>query len=333
MRARIAGLLLRYLLLALAVVLLNFFIPRLLPGDPLSATSGTGMDAAVPLSATARAQLRDYYHLDRPLRQQFTAYLGDLASGDLGWSIARAAPVSHLIGQRLPWTLGLLLTALLLTTLLGTAAGIVAGWWPGGRRDRLLVSFAGALAAIPEFLAAIGLLILFAIWLRWFPLHGGRAVFSEQTGAPLDLLRQALDIGWHLTLPAAALVITGASGFLLLARDTTADLHQAPWLTVARAKGLGEGRIALRHLLPNALLPLLTYFGLRLGGLLGGALVIERVFGIPGLGLLAFDAIRARDYPVLQAVFLVASLGVLVVNLGVEFLYLHLHRSGGWQHD
>jgi peptide/nickel transport system permease protein len=120
-----------------------------------------------------------------------------------------------------------------------------------------------------------------------------------------------------------ALAIAGAAGFLLFARDATRGMHDGAWLSLARAKGLSERQVAVRHLLPNVALPLLTFFGLRLGAIFGGALVIERVFNIPGLGQLAFQAVQARDYPVLQAVFLLSGLGVLLVNLCLDLISLH----------
>lgn len=332
MRAEVLRLLARYLLLAVAVILLNFFIPRLLPGDPLDFSAGEGMDSAVPLTSAAREQLRTYYNLDQPMSIQLLSYLGGLIHGDLGWSIAHSAPVHTLILDRLLWTLGLLLAALLISAVAGAAFGLAAGWFPGKVRDRLLVAMSSSLAAVPEFLVAIGLLLVFAIGFGWFPLLGGRTVFAGDNGQPPGLIWQILDIGWHLTLPAAALVLTGVAGFLLLARDATIGIHRELWLTVARSKGLRERRIALRHALPNVLLPLLTFFGLQLGNVLGGALVVERVFIVPGLGMLAFEAIRARDYPVLQAVFLLSSLSVLFANLLVEFAYLHLERKRGFGH-
>ncbi len=321
----IIRLLVRYLILAVLVVLLNFFIPRLLPGDPLRSGGGEGLDAAVPLSTAATAQLRAYYHLDEPLVRQLALYVGDLAQGDLGRSIARPAGVSDLILDRLPWTLALLLGSLLISAVGGTLVGIVAGWLPGQLRDRLLVFVASALVAIPEFLLAIGLLLVFAVGLGWFPLFGGQTIFAGDVG----FLRSTLDVAWHLTLPATALVLAGISAFVLLARDATVGLRHEPWLTVARAKGLRERQIAWRHALPHITLPLLTFFGLRLGAVLGGALVVERVFSVPGLGLLAYEAIRGRDYPVLQALFLLASLGVLGANLFVELVYLRLDRRRG----
>lgn len=319
----------RYLLLAGGAVLLNFLLPRLLPGDPLRFGAGEGTDAVVPLSGVTREQLRAYYHLDQPFGRQLVSYLGGLGRGDLGVSIARPAPVRDLIVDRLPWTLGLLLGALLLSALLGTAAGIVAGWRPGRPRDRLLVSAAAALAALPEFLLAIALILVFAVGLGWFPLFGGETVLALRGEGVGGFVRRAVDIAWHLALPVATLVAAGGAAFGLLARDLTVGLRHEPWLTVARAKGLPEHRVATRHALPNIALPLLAFAGLRLGGVFGGALVVERMFGLPGVGSLGYDAIRARDYPVLQALFLLSSLGVLAANLLVDLVSLRLEAERG----
>jgi len=318
---RLVQLVARYSLLAIAVVLLNFLLPRLLPGDPLDFSAEGEKQAGVPLTGAAKEQLRGYYHLDEPLVSQLRAYLGDLAHGDLGWSIASPASVRTLITSRLPWTLGLVLTAIGISAMVGTALGMMAGWFPARMRDGILLGTTVALAAIPEFLIAIGLLLLFAIKLRWFPLLGGRTPFAEYGGGAAGLGRQTLDIARHLTLPAIALVIANGAGFFLIARDATVTVHREAWLTLARAKGLREWQVALRHALPNIAPPLATFFALRLGGILGGALVVERVFGVPGLGSLAYQSIAARDYPVLQALFLLASLAVLAANFAVELLY------------
>lgn len=328
MRGEVLRLAVRYALLAVAVVLLNFFLPRLLPGDPLSFASGEGLDLAVPLSAAAREQLRAYYHLDQSTAGQLLAYLGDLAHGDLGWSISRPAPVAELILARLPWTLALLVTALAISAVAGTALGFVAGWRQGSATGGALLSAAAVLAAVPEFLTAIALLLIFSVGLGWFPLTGARSSFAEYSGQAVTL-RRVLDVVWHLSLPAATLVLSGAAGFMLIARDAAAGLRGEPWLLVARAKGLTERRVALHHALPNAAMPLLAFLGLRVGAVLGGALVVERVFNVPGVGLLAYQAVQARDYPVLQSVFLLSSLGVLAANLGVDLAYLRLRSRRG----
>lgn len=318
----------RYLVLMLGVVLINFWLPRMLPGDPLDFSSGEDLEAAVPLTASARAQLAAYYHLDDPTLTQLRSYLVDLFAGDLGLSISRSVPVADLILARLPWTLALLLVSLVFSAGMGTMVGMVAGWTPGKPRDRLLVSISGMLAAIPEFLIAMCLLLAGAVWLKWFPLYGGETVFTETGRGASDSIRQALDIAWHLTLPAATLAVAGVSSFILVTRDATAGLQNEPWLIAARAKGLNERQIALRHALPNMAPPLITFFGLRLGGVLSGAIAVERVFSVPGLGLLGFQAIGARDYPVLQALFLLSGIGVLFVAFMVELTYLSIGSAG-----
>lgn len=320
-------LLIRYLLLVVCVVLVNFFLPRLLPGNPLDFSSGEGLDAAAPLTSEARANLSAYYHVDEPLLTQFSMYLDDLGSGDLGTSISRPMPVANLIRDRLPWTLALLMFSLFVSAGVGTAAGMVAGWIPGAKRDRWLISASALFAAVPEFLIAIILLLGGAVWLGWFPLFGGETAFASYSGGINGSVDRLLDIVWHLTLPAITLVLAGTSAFMLVSRDATAGVQHASWLTAARGKGLSEPYIAVRHALPVLAPPLLTYFGLRLGGVLSGALVVERVFNVPGLGLLGFEAIGSRDYPVLQALFLLSGLGVLAATLMIEICYLYLNAA------
>ncbi len=303
-------LLLRYASVGVAVVLLNFLLPRLLPGDPLDAATPDDGTAVSTLTGDARARLRATYHLDQPLSAQLTAYLGDLARGDLGWSISRAAPVAQLAAERLPWTLFLVLTALVLSSALGSALGLVSAW-QAGRGDGWLTTASTLLTALPEFLVAMTLLLVLSVGLHWFPLQGGRSTFGD--AGPLDVL-------WHLTLPVLTLVLATSAGFMLLARGAVLGVRNEPYLMAARGKGLSESAVAVRHAVPNALLPVVSLFAVRLGHVLGGALVVERVFGVPGLGLLAFEAIRARDYPVLQAVFLLASLGTLCAMLGLEIV-------------
>lgn len=316
--ARLLG---RYVLLAAAVVLLNFALPRLLPGDPLDLDAPDGTNpASATLTADARARLRATYRLDQPAPGQIAGYLGDLARGDLGWSISKVVPVRDAIADRLPWTLGLVLTSVVVAAAAGTSLGLLAAW-RGGGTDRLVVTGATTLAAVPEFLLAMGLLLLFGYGAGWFPLSGGRARFAPEPGGLLAAVAPVADVAWHLALPVLTLAFASTAGFVLLARGAMRTVLREPYLATARAKGLSETDVALRHALPNALAPVLTFFGVRVGQVLGGAIVVERVFGLPGLGLLAFEAVRARDYPVLQAVFLLGSLGVLLASLVVELAY------------
>ena len=213
-----------------------------------------------------------------------------------------------MIGERLPWTLGLVLVALAVAASLGVLLGLVAGWL-GGSMDRLVTTLSVTLAALPEFLVAMGLLLGLSVWAGWFPLYGARSSFG--TGDPFDA-------AWHLTLPALTLVLSTTAGFVIVTRGGVRAVQSEPYINVARGKGLSERRIALIHALPNATAPLLSLLGVRVGQTLGGAIVVERVFGIPGLGLLAFEALRARDYPVLQAIFLFASVGMLAASFLAE---------------
>jgi peptide/nickel transport system permease protein len=312
---------LRYVLLAAAVVVLNFALPRFLPGDPLdSAASGGLGGSAGALTAQQRNELRKTYRLDQPLANQFAAYVGDLARGDLGWSISRAAPVAQLVGERLPWTLALVLTSVVIAALAGSALGLLAAW-RGGRWDQALTALCSSVAALPEFLVGMLLLITLAVGLGWFPLQGGQTPFAPATQNWWETAGDKLN---HLALPAATLVVANLAAFVLLSRGAVRGVVGEPYLVTARAKGVVEWRVAVQHAAPNALLPVLTLFGMRLGQVLGGAIVVERVFGVPGLGLFAFQAIQARDYPVLQAVFLLASLGILMANLVVELTYRRL---------
>jgi peptide/nickel transport system permease protein len=197
---------LRYLALLAAAVLLNFALPRALPGDPLGADAADGMAGAASLPAAARAQLRATYHLDLPPAAQLAAYLRDLTRLDFGWSISRNAPVAGLLAERLPWTLGLVLTASLTAATLGAAAG---GWaaWRGGRAGGAVLSASAALAALPEFLLAMALLLAFGVALRWLPIQGARVPFASFPAGPAGLLARATDLAAHLALPAATLVI------------------------------------------------------------------------------------------------------------------------------
>ncbi|MGH2534853.1 MAG: ABC transporter permease [Thermomicrobiales bacterium] len=324
-----AGLLARYALLTAAVILLNFALPRLLPGDPLDVDAPDGMNAAVSMmTEETRAELRASYHLDRSLTGQFWAYLADLARADLGWSISKSAPVTDLIADRLPWTLALMIVSLLIAGVGGSLLGLLTAW-RRGRTDRLVVSIASALAAIPEFLVAMALLLALSVGAGWFPLYGGRSAFASDGDGLGGAIRALPDLAWHLALPALTLVLATTAAFVLLTRGAVHDVLTAPYLTTARAKGVAEMRVALCHALPNALLPVLTLFGLRMGQVLGGAIVVERVFSVPGLGLFTFEAVRARDYPVLQAVFLIGSLGVLFVNFAIDLTYRWLEPRHG----
>ncbi|MBI2323209.1 MAG: ABC transporter permease [Chloroflexi bacterium] len=193
------------------------------------------------------------------------------------------------------------------------------------RLDLLVGAVAAGLVALPSFLVAMALLLVFGAGLGWFPLHGGRSPV-----APPSLPGSVLDTVWHLALPGATLVVVQAAAFALLSRGVMGELRRAPYLAAARAKGLPEGQVIWRHALPNALPTLATLLGLRLGHVFGGAIVVERVFSVPGLGLLAVEAVAARDYAVMQTVFLLGGLWVLLVAGLMELAYRLLVPQAAW---
>lgn len=305
-------------LLLLAILLVaDFALPRLLPGDPLAApAAGGGQDSPVALTPEARARLLAYYGLDRPLPAQFGRFLLATARGDLGYSIAFNQPVGALIARRIGWTLFLAGGALALSAVVGALLGLLAAWPGGGRAGAAARATGMALllpGILPEFVTGLVLVVFFTVWWPVLPGRGALTPFRACDGAAL--LGCAGDALRHAALPGLTLTLAHLPAFYLLMRGAARQELARGYVAVARAKGLGERRVALRHVLRNALAPTLALLGTRAGLLLGGAVVVETVFAYPGLGYLTFQAIGARDYPLLQALFLLSGLAVLVAGL------------------
>lgn len=301
----------RFVGLVCAVAVLNFLIPRALPGSPIAA--GGGADTAL-LPEAARRALRATYHLEDPLPSQFARYLGGLARGDLGWSLVTHRPVAAIVLERLPWTLFLVGGAVAAAAVLGGVVGWTAAWH--GRRLPVRLATAGVVAvgALPEFLVAMMLIAVLASRLRIFPAGGALTPFAHAGGAAA-----VADVLWHAALPGLTLVAGLAPAFALLVRNAVVPVLGERYLTTALAKGLSPRRVAW-HVLRNALPPVATLLGLRLAAAIAGAAVVERVFAYPGMGWLLYEAVAARDYPVLQGVVLVSSLAVLSVTLALDLL-------------
>ncbi len=305
----------RFVLLLAVVGVVNFFLPRLLPGSPL-ASPGEGAVAFLP-HATLTA-IRETYGLNRPLEQQFFGYLDGLRRGDLGRSLTTHRPVIDMIAERLPWTLFLVGSALLVSVLLGGMLGTAAAVHPSRRSARVGEALVIGLGALPEFLVAMALIVILGVGLRLFPVGGAMTPFL----AAVTLRQWAVAIGdllWHAALPVLTLIIGLAPAFFLLSRNALIVVLGEPYLLTARGKGLGERRV-LWHAWRNALPPVLTLLGLRLAFAVTGAAVVERIFAYPGMGQLLFESVARRDYPVLQSIFLVASLFILTINLALDLL-------------
>lgn len=303
----------------LAVVTLVFALPRAMPGDPLSALEDPDNDFFIS-DPEARAKLLAYYGLDQPLTTQYLHYLTNLAHGDLGWSIARKTPVANLVRAHLPWTLLLMSLAIALASAISFVAGISAAWHRGLLRDRLVVTLLTFFRAIPEYALATSLLILFAVLIPVFPLYGARTLFTVHA----SLFGELVDVAQHLVLPVTALTLSLLGTKFLLVRNTVISSLGEDYMLLARAKGLPDYLLKYRHAGRNALLPFLTIIGIQAGFAVGGSIFIEAVFAYPGMGTLILRAVEARDYPVLEASFLVLAGFVLLANLSVDLLYARL---------
>ena len=305
-----------YALTLWTVVTLVFLLPRLMPGDPIAALQDPSSGSFVADDQT-RARLEAYYGLDRPVAEQYLHYLAGAASGDLGWSIRLNTPVSELIATHLPWTLAMTVPSLLLASLLTVFAGAHAAWVRGSRTDRALLLLFTGMRTVPVFFLGVLALFLFGAQLQWLPLAGSSTPFRSWPSA----WDQAVDLFSHWLLPASLLTLELVGGRFLLMRNGMLSVLGEDFMLVARAKGLSERSLKYRHGLRNALLPFFTAFSAQLGFAAAGAIFIETLFAYPGMGRLMFDAVGARDYPVLEGTFLLVAVSVLSVNLATDALY------------
>ncbi len=313
MRRFLAGRLVQYAVVLWLALTLNFLLPRLMPGGPAQFLLG---DEAGRLSPELKAAIMSELGLDRSLGHQYLAFLGRLARGDLGYSLARGEPIRKVVADRLPWTVLLTGSALVVATWAGVALGTVAAWRRGSRVDVGLVMGAMLLASMPVFWLGMVLVATFGLHLGWFPLFGLRTAGATQTG-----WRAALDVARHLALPVLTLAVHNLFGTLLLMRHSMVSVLGEDFVLLARAKGVPARRVMYRHAMRNALLPVATHFALGLGFVVGGATVTETIFSLPGIGRLMYEAVLARDYPVLQAAFLLVTVTVIAGNLLADLVY------------
>jgi peptide/nickel transport system permease protein len=285
----------------------------MMPGSPIANLAGEEVGTLTPQE---RDQVMRQAGLDRPLHEQYAIYLGDLARAELGYSYQRQRPVAEVLVERMPWTLLLTGVALIGSTALGILFGALAGWRRGRRSDLGALGLFIFLESLPGFWLAMILVAVFAVQLRIFPTFGARDLYSGLTGAAYWL-----DIGRHLVLPVTTLILITVSATFLTMRASMLSVLGEEYITVARGKGLAERQVLFRHAVRNALLPVATVFLLNLGQIVAGATVIETVFSYPGIGRLMYEAVLARDYPMLQGGFLVITLSIVVANMLADLAY------------
>lgn len=296
----------------LAIVVCNFFLIHAAPGDPASVIAGQSGAA----DERFLAQLRAQFGLDQPLHVQLWLYVKGILSLDLGFSHRQQQPVSLLVMERLPATLLLTGAAFAFAVLAGVTLGTLAAQRVGRWADSVITVLALAFYATPLFWVGLMLVLLFSVWLEWLPSFGMMTV-----GADLHGFALMLDIGKHLLLPALTLGLFYMAVYARLTRATMLEVADQDFVKTARAKGVPEGQVTRKHILRNALLPVITFAGIQAGQLVGGAILVETVFAWPGIGRLAFEALLARDYPVLMGVFFATSVMVVLFNLLTDLLY------------
>jgi peptide/nickel transport system permease protein len=283
------------LLILIGVSVVTFALTFMIPADPVAMLAGRNATPEV------REQIRQQLGLDRPLTEQYARYLGRLAQGDLGRSYARKSDVGPLIASRLPPTLLLMIGAIVAELLIGIPAGIYAASRRGRTGDKVAMTLSFLSVSTPQFVLGLTLLYLFAYLLSWFPL-GGYGTFS------------------HLILPALTLGLAGGGWYSRMMRSSMIEVLRNDYIRTARAKGMPEWRVISRHALRNAILPIVAMIGLDVGIFMSGVVVVENVFGWPGIGQLMWQAIQSLDIPVIMGVTTVAACFIVLGNLMADLL-------------
>ncbi|PYM22946.1 MAG: peptide ABC transporter [Candidatus Rokuibacteriota bacterium] len=303
-----AQVIVRRLLATIPVLLLVtagvFTLLHLTPGDPIDAMMAESVDA------TVKETLRKELGLDRPIPVQYVAWMGRVLRGDLGRSIRNGEPVIENVGRRIRPSLQLALMAMTISLAIAFPVGIMSAVRHNRPVDRVGTTFALFGICMPNFLLALLLIFLFGVTLRWLPISG----YTDPLEDPIAGLRS-------LVLPAVTLGLALAAVVTRTLRSSLLEALAEDYVRTARAKGLSEGRVVRGHVLKNALIPVVTVLGLQLGTLIGGAVITEYVFALPGVGRLVVDAVFARDYPLVQGVVLLIAVGFIVSNLLVDVLY------------
>ena len=298
-----------------AIVVLNFVMFRLMPGSPERATRNPHLTAEIIAANRAR------WGLDKPLfPDQFVNYVVETLTGDLGYSIKyRGQPVTKVVFDAMWPTVLLIGLSEAVAILFGLALGARSGWRRGGIVDRIGNGLSLIFYSMPYFVIGMPLIIIFASGLHWFPTSG-----MITPGGDKDLLATLVDLGRHLVLPMTAISLGLIGAYSILMRASIIETRAEDYITTARAKGLPDGRILRAHAFPNALLPMVTLIAINLGYVVAGAITAEIVFNWPGIGVLTVQALDARDYPLLQAIFLFVAVAVVFANLAADLVYGYL---------
>jgi peptide/nickel transport system permease protein len=298
-----------------AVVAFNFLLFRVLPGDPVRLYARSGH-----LSAEQAQQLRELFGLNHPVWEQFVIYLKSLLHGDLGFSYTYHEPVSTIVSQRMVNTLLLLGASTVLVVGIGVVMGVSAAARRGTKMDSGMVVSSLVLWSMPTFWVGLLFLFAFGVWLHVLPTNGISTPGATYSGP----LAAAADVAGHLVLPTITLALVDIGQFVLVTRSSLIDVFTEDFMTTAKAKGMSRRRLVWHHGTRNAMLPIVTASALYIGLIVGGAIQVETVFSWPGMGELTYEAVNRRDYPVLEACFLIFAATVIIANFLSDLLYRRL---------
>jgi peptide/nickel transport system permease protein len=299
---------LQAILIVVLVSMAVFLMVRLLPGDPLLIYLNDAELKA--LSSEQMEALRAQFGLDKSLPAQYAEWVTGLAHFDFGKSLIRGVPVSEIIAARMPVTISLSIIAVILSTFLGLLFGIIAGLRRGSWMDITVTSFANLAIATPNFWVALLLMYVVSFKLGWLPIEGYVSPFKDFGGAVS-----------HMVLPVALLSVEGIAGLARLTRTQMLEVARQDYIRTAYAKGLRENVIIIRHMLKNAMVPIVGSLGMRFRSIFGGSVIVETIWNIPGMGRASIEAIFGQDYAVIQAIGLIAAILVVFVNLIVDIAY------------
>lgn len=311
-----------YLIALWAAVTFNFIIPRLMPGDPAEAYIAHLQTQQVTREQIAAIRLEFGVNPNIPIWKQYFYYLNALLHGQLGIATSQfPSQVSDILRQSLPWTIGLVGSAVILSFLIGTLIGMVIAWRRGSWYDTTVPPILTFFSAVPYFWMALGLVYIFGVNLNWFPTDSGYDVFSVTPGWSMDFISSVVQ---HAILPVSTLVIGSLAGWVLTMRNTMVTTLSEDYVLMAEAKGLPERRVMFNYAARNAILPSVTSFSISLGLVVSGSLLTEIVFNYPGIGFALYKGVQGDDYALVEGCFLVIALTVLLANFLSELVYAYL---------
>lgn len=303
----------QYLAVIALALTINFALPRLAPGDPLAFV--IGQELYEEMTPEERQAVRAELDLDGSVLEQYGKFIASAVTLDLGLSTKYGKPVTEVLAERMPWTFLVVIPPLVLTPLIGVALGVYAAWNRGKKRDATLLTAVLAIESMPGFWFGMVLIAVFGVQLGWFPTYGAAPMIRT------DNWSYSVSVAEHLVMPVATITIASIGTYFLLMRSTMLDALGQDYMMLAEAKGVGKRGLMFKHAMRNAMLPVYTHVTMSLSLLFSGAVIVETVFSYPGIGSLLYESVMARDFALMQGVFLMSTVSVILANMLADLTY------------